>query len=93
MRPLNKVRGSVFPGAIADTEPDGWARRVILRDHAKRRAEARRSGGGEFKALDSLDFLLAVDDASRLGALRFADETGGFQRPPDLGGRAAPPLI
>ncbi len=28
--------GSVFHGAIADTEPDGWARRVILRDHAKR---------------------------------------------------------
>ena len=24
--------GSVFHGAIADTEPDGWARRVILRD-------------------------------------------------------------
>ena len=29
--------GSVFPGAIADTEPDGWARRVILRDRARRR--------------------------------------------------------
>uniref|UniRef100_UPI0025FD98E6 HipA N-terminal domain-containing protein n=1 Tax=uncultured Caulobacter sp. TaxID=158749 RepID=UPI0025FD98E6 len=38
--------GSVFHGAIADTEPDGWARRVILRDHAKRRQEARRAGGG-----------------------------------------------
>ncbi|MGH7225258.1 MAG: HipA N-terminal domain-containing protein, partial [Gemmataceae bacterium] len=36
--------GSVFHGAIADTEPDGWARRVILRDHAKRRQEARRAG-------------------------------------------------
>ncbi len=33
---------SIFHGAIADTEPDGWARRVILRDHAKRRALARR---------------------------------------------------
>ena len=29
--------GSVFCAAIADTEPDGWAKRVILRDHAKRR--------------------------------------------------------
>ena len=38
--------GSVFHGAIADTEPDGWARRVILRDHAKRRKEARRAGAG-----------------------------------------------
>jgi serine/threonine-protein kinase HipA len=36
--------GSVFHGAIADTEPDGWARRVILRDHARRRAEARQTG-------------------------------------------------
>jgi serine/threonine-protein kinase HipA len=33
--------GSVFHGSIADTEPDGWGRRVILRDHAKRRQEAR----------------------------------------------------
>jgi serine/threonine-protein kinase HipA len=31
---------SAFPGAIADTEPDGWARRVINRDHATRRKEA-----------------------------------------------------
>ncbi len=38
--------GPVFHGAIADTEPDGWARRVILRDHAKRRKEARRAGAG-----------------------------------------------
>ena len=36
--------GSVFPGAIADTEPDGWARRVILRDRARRRQDARRAG-------------------------------------------------
>src|SRR5690349_19278099 len=36
--------GSVFHGAFADTEPDGWARRVILRDHAKRRQAARRAG-------------------------------------------------
>ena len=36
--------GSLFHGAIADTEPDGWARRVILLDHAKRRQEARREG-------------------------------------------------
>jgi serine/threonine-protein kinase HipA len=32
--------GSKFSGAIADTEPDGWGRRVILRDHAKRREHA-----------------------------------------------------
>jgi hypothetical protein len=35
---------SIFHGAIADTEPDGWARRVILRDHARRRALTRAAG-------------------------------------------------
>jgi serine/threonine-protein kinase HipA len=86
--------GSVFHGAIADTEPDGWARRVILRDHAKRRQEARRAGaGGEVGALNALDFLLAVDDASRVGALRFRDEDGVFQRVAEDGRRTAPPLI
>lgn len=86
--------GSVFHGAIADTEPDGWARRVILRDHAKRRQEARRSGT-EIKSgpLNALDLLLAVDDASRVGALRFQDEDGVFQRAAEDGRRTAPPLI
>lgn len=86
--------GSVFHGAIADTEPDGWARRVILRDHAKRRQEARRAGeGGEAAALSGLDFLLTVDDVSRVGALRFRDQDGVFQRASDDGRRTAPPLI
>src|SRR5262245_51024904 len=31
------AEGSLFHGAISDTEPDGWARRVIMRDHGKRR--------------------------------------------------------
>src|ERR1700677_2007280 len=66
---------SIFHGAITDTEPDGWARRVILRDHAKRRQELRREGKeGEAHSLNALDYLLAVDDASRVGALHFRDE-------------------
>ncbi|HEV2170428.1 MAG TPA: HipA N-terminal domain-containing protein, partial [Candidatus Binatus sp.] len=86
--------GSVFHGAIADTEPDGWARRVILRDHAKRRQEARRAGAEvESYPLNALDFLLAVDDTSRVGALRFQDEDGVFQRAAEEGRRTAPPLI
>ena len=36
-----RPRGSIFHGAIADTEPDGWGRRVILRAHAKQRQAAR----------------------------------------------------
>jgi serine/threonine-protein kinase HipA len=86
--------GSVFHAAIADTAPDGWAKRVIQRDHAKHRQEARRAGGEVAPAtLDSLAFLLAVDDASRIGALRFRDEDGIFQRAGEPGRRSTPPLI
>lgn len=85
--------GSVFHAAIADTEPDGWARRVIMRDHGKRRAEARREGEEVSPLLGALDFLLAVDDVSRIGALRIADESGICQRATPAGGRGTPPLI
>jgi len=86
--------GSVFHGAIADTEPDGWGKRVIHRDHAKRRDEARREGGAvDGRPLNALDFLLAVDDVSRIGALRFQDEDGIFRRATEDGRRTAPPLV
>jgi serine/threonine-protein kinase HipA len=86
--------GSVFHGAFADTEPDGWARRVILRDHAKRRQAARRAGQEpDSVQVQAIDFLLAVDDASRVGALRFQNEAGVFCRATEPGRRTAPPLI
>ncbi len=86
--------GSVFHGAIADTEPDGWGRRVIQRDHAKRRQDARRAGHAVDAApLNAMDYLLAVDDASRVGALRLQDEAGRYQRRVEEGRRATPPLI
>lgn len=86
--------GSVFHGALADTEPDGWARKVILRDHARRRQEARRAGKEpEVVQLQTIDFLLGVDDASRVGALRFEDESGVFCRSAEPSRRTAPPLI
>jgi len=86
--------GSLFHAAIADTEPDGWGRRVIMRDHIKRRQELHREGKEEeAQPLNALDDLLAVDDASRVGALRFRDENGVFQRAQEEGRRAAPPLI
>ena len=46
------------PRGILDAGPDGWGRRLLLRAHR-----------GE--ALTEPDFVLAVDDASRIGALRF----------------------
>jgi serine/threonine-protein kinase HipA len=85
---------SPFHDAIADTEPDGWGKMVILRDHAKRRRTMRTSGTrSEDGTLTSLDFLLAVDDGSRAGALRFRDEQGVFRRAPEAGRRTTPPLV
>jgi serine/threonine-protein kinase HipA len=86
--------GSAFPLAIADTEPDGWSRRVIQRDFAKRRQNENRSE--ELKTpsqLTAVDYLLAADDLSRVGALRYKDENGVFCRTTEIGTRKAPPLI
>ncbi len=84
---------SRFHGAIADTEPDGWARRVILRDHAKRRQAAKAAGETLPPVETALDFLLAVDDHARVGALRFRDEEGICQRALEPSRRTAPPLL
>lgn len=86
--------GSIFHAAIADTEPDGWGRRVIQRDHAKRRQQARREGPAvTARPLNAMDYLLAVDDVSRVGALRLRDEDGRYQRTVDEGQRTTPPLV
>lgn len=85
--------GSVFHAVVADTAPDGWGRRVVLRDHAKRRQEARLAGSSAPGPLSELDMLLAVDDVSRVGALRFRDEQGVIRRAPEPGRRTVPPLI
>jgi serine/threonine-protein kinase HipA len=66
---------SPFPLALADTEPDTWGKRVIQRAHAKRRQHDRSLG-----ALTRFDLLTAVDDFSRIGALRLRDAKGQFLR-------------
>nr|WP_035359590.1 HipA domain-containing protein [Achromobacter insuavis] len=79
---------SVFHGAIADTAPDAWGRRVIARDHAKRRRI-----DPKLPALAELDYLLAVDDFSRVGALRLRGPDGTWHRTVPEGRRTTPPLI
>lgn len=79
---------SVFHGAIADTAPDAWGRRVIARDHARRRR-----ADPQLPALTELDYLLAVDDFSRVGALRLCDTDGTWHRTAAQGRRSTPPLI
>ena len=55
-------RRSALPGPVRDSAPDSWGRGLI------RKAR----GGG----LTELDYLLAADDATRQGALRYLDHSG-----------------
>jgi serine/threonine-protein kinase HipA len=88
------AQGSIFHAAFADTEPDGWGRKVIQRDHAKRRQAERKAGKAtETTPLNSMDYLLAVDDVSRVGAVRFRDESGVFCRASEPGRRTTPPFV
>ena len=78
---------SVFHLAFADTAPDAWGRRVIARDRAKRRAVE------NLPPLTEMDYLLAVDDFSRMGALRLMDANGKYLRSTGEGRRHTPPLV
>jgi len=70
------------------------ARRVIMRDHVKRRQESRREGKKKRRSRSTrwiICWLWMISAAS--GALRFRNENGAFQRAEEEGRRTAPPLI
>jgi serine/threonine-protein kinase HipA len=93
-RPKARTHASVFFGAIADTEPDGWGRRVIVRDWMKQReAGQAETPSGLTPTMNALDYLLSVDDVSRVGALRYRIDDGEFLRASEKGRRNTPPLI
>ncbi len=79
---------SVFHHALADTEPDAWGRRVIARAHAKAR-----SANPALAALTAFDYLAAVDDFSRLGALRLRSSDGSYLGHFNQAGPRTPPLV
>lgn len=79
---------SHFFFALGDTEPDAWGRRVIARAHAKRREEDPKLG-----ALTELDYLCAVDDFSRMGALRLRNAHGAYLESVTAGRRTTPPML
>lgn len=75
-------------GSIGDSAPDSWGRMLIRRNA---RQKARKSGSGKH-SLSEIDYLLAVDDLSRMGALRFTlHEQGPFLKENSQG--RIPPLL
>lgn len=60
-------------GIFADTMPDTWGRTLMRRRAIYRTSEK----GIETKNLREIDFLLGVNDETRMGALRFKLETNG----------------
>ncbi|MFJ3405731.1 type II toxin-antitoxin system HipA family toxin [Promicromonospora sp. NPDC090134] len=81
LTPGNIPSGSDRPlfGVLADCQPDQWGRTLLF--NAERRA-ARADGRG-FMTLTEVDFLLGVQDETRLGALRFSlDDGKTFMGPP-----------
>lgn len=72
-----------LPGAIADAGPDRWGRILIER--------AVRQGVLEKRPYRSIDYLLAVDDVARIGALRF--RWSGSDAFAGIGSGVIPPLV
>ncbi len=85
--PFTTVHGQPMFGAIGDSAPDTWGRRLMQR--GERRQAARESR--PVRTLSETDYLLGVSDETRLGSLRFrrVGETD-FQAPARAG---VPPLI
>lgn len=60
-------------GAFSDSAPDRWGQKLMRHRERDRAREAGTKPG----ALLAGDFLVGVDDATRIGALRFKDAGGG----------------
>jgi serine/threonine-protein kinase HipA len=79
--------GSSFAPPIADVLPDSWGRSIIRKDN--------RFNKTNITPLIELDFLTAVDDFSRLGALRFREmqDHSPFLASEPGGRHTVPPLL
>jgi serine/threonine-protein kinase HipA len=76
-------------GAIGDSAPDRWGQ-ALMRRAERRRAEKE---GKAPRTLLKIDYLLLVNDETRLGALRFAGSGGGPFLQPSDNARPIPPLV
>ena len=71
--PQHTQAGRLIFGAIGDSAPDRWGRVLIQREERRKaRAENRQP-----RSLFEADYLLAVGDLARQGALRFAEAMDG----------------
>ena len=74
---------SALPGALRDGAPDRWGQLLVRR--------ALRKAGRE-QVLSEIDYLLALNDLTRIGALRYRREgEQGFAQ--TLGSHQVPPLL
>jgi serine/threonine-protein kinase HipA len=83
--PFHSDRG-LF-AAFSDAAPDRWGQK-LMRHHERERAAA---AGTDARTLYDIDFLLGVDDETRLGALRFKAPGGDAFLAQT--GRAVPPVL
>jgi serine/threonine-protein kinase HipA len=84
--PQHTSAGRRLFGALGDSAPDRWGRLLIQRDERRKAREADR----EPRTLAEIDYLVAVGDIARQGALRLAEDADG----PFLAvGTQIPPLV
>lgn len=62
-----------MPGIVSDAAPDRWGRTLLER----REVQLARHQARELRRLDDWDFLVGVDDRTRMGALRLAGPGAG----------------
>ena len=74
---------SALPGALRDSAPDRWGQQLIRRSFRK---------AGEERTLSEIDYLLAITDQTRIGALRYKRE-GEDSFNHGIGHYRVPPLI
>jgi serine/threonine-protein kinase HipA len=86
--PHHTAEGRAIFAALGDSAPDRWGRTLIARSEAR----AASADGRAMRSLFEIDYLLAVSDVARQGALRFARVEGGPFVAAD-GPAAIPPFV
>src|SRR5436190_1171313 len=81
--------GQAMFGAFGDSAPDRWGR-MLMRRAERRRANAEKRSP---HPLNEIDCLLGVNDETRQGALRFAEQLGGPFLAVTGAGPRVPPLV